>query len=63
MSFTTTEPVERRTRSLEFFRYLPGRHPPGARIAIVCDNSSSHLTTKKYQRLGARAAANNVEIA
>ncbi|MFD5749005.1 transposase [Streptomyces sp. NPDC127033] len=33
------------------------------RIAIVCDNFSPHLTTKKCQRVGTWAAANNVEIA
>lgn len=33
------------------------------RIAIVCDNYSPHLTTKKCQRVGTWAEANNVEIA
>jgi hypothetical protein len=33
------------------------------RIAIICDNFSPHLTTKKCQRVGTWAAANNVEIA
>jgi transposase len=33
------------------------------RIAIICDNFSPHPTTKKCQRVGTWAAANNVEIA
>ncbi|WRZ08911.1 transposase [Streptomyces sp. NBC_00385] len=33
------------------------------RIAIVSDNFSPHLTTKKRQRVGTWAAANNVEMA
>ena len=33
------------------------------RIAIVCDNFSPHLTTARDDRVGAWAAANNVEIA
>ncbi len=33
------------------------------RIAIICDNFSPHLTTKKDQRVGEWAEANNVEIA
>jgi hypothetical protein len=33
------------------------------RIAIVCDNYSPHLTTKRCRRVGTWAAANNVEIA
>ena len=33
------------------------------RIAIVCDNYSPHLTTKRCQRVGPWATANNVEIA
>ncbi|UKY48144.1 IS630 family transposase [Streptomyces inhibens] len=37
--------------------------PPTVRIAIVCDNFSPHLTTKKCQRVGSWAAASNVEIA
>ncbi|MCX4625372.1 histidine phosphatase family protein [Streptomyces sp. NBC_01443] len=38
-------------------------HPAGVRIAIVCDNYSPHLTTKRCQRVGTWAAADNVEIA
>jgi len=33
------------------------------RIAIICDNFSPHLTTRKDKRVGAWAAANNTEIA
>jgi transposase len=33
------------------------------RIAIVCDNFSPHLTTRKDRRVGTWAKANNVEIA
>ncbi len=40
-----------------------GLHPPGTRIAIICDNYSPHLSTKKDSRVGDRAAANNAEIA
>jgi transposase len=37
--------------------------PPKIRIAIVLDNFSPHLTTKKDTRVGDWAAANNVEFA
>lgn len=38
--------------------------PPGdGGIAIVCDNYSPYLTTKRCQWVAARAEANNVEIA
>jgi hypothetical protein len=37
--------------------------PPDVRIAIICDNFSPHLTTRKDKRVGQWAAANNVEIA
>jgi hypothetical protein len=33
------------------------------RVAIICDNFSSHLTTAKDGRAGDWAAANNAEIA
>jgi len=52
-----------RTRFLEFCRYLRSLYPPGIRIAIICDNFSPHLTTAKDARVGAWAAASNVEIA
>ena len=37
--------------------------PAAVRIAIICDNFSPHLTTRKDKRVGEWAAANNVEIA
>ena len=52
-----------RTRFLEFCRYLRSLYPPQVRIAIICDNYSPHLTTRKDQRVGNWAAANNTEIA
>jgi transposase len=57
------KPIKRRTQFLEFCRYLRSLYPPEVRIAIVCDNFSPHLTTKKCQRVGTWAAANNIEIA
>src|SRR5262249_33494172 len=38
-------------------------HPPEVRIAIVMDNFSPHLSTKKDRRVGEWAEANNVELA
>jgi transposase len=52
-----------RTQFLEFCRYLPSLYPPDVRIAIICDNFSPHLTTRKDKRVGEWAAANNAEIA
>ncbi|QKW54063.1 IS630 family transposase [Streptomyces buecherae] len=57
------KPVKKRTQFLEFCRYLRSLYPPSVRIAIVCDNFSPHLTTKRCQRVGDWADANNVEIA
>jgi transposase len=57
------KPVKKRTQFLEFCRYLRTLYPPNTRIAIVCDNFSPHLTTKRCRRVGTWAAANNVEIA
>jgi hypothetical protein len=37
-------------------------YPIGVRLAIVCDNFSPHLTTKKCRRVADWAEANNVEI-
>ncbi|MFD0078918.1 IS630 family transposase [Streptomyces sp. NPDC127166] len=54
--------TKNRSKFLEFCRYLRSLHPAEVRIAIVCDNYSPHLTTKRCQRVGAWAAANNVEI-
>jgi hypothetical protein len=44
-------------------RYLRSLHPPTVRIAVVMDNFSPHLTTKKDSRVGEWAKANNVELA
>jgi transposase len=52
-----------RTQFLEFCRYLRSLYPPQIRIAIICDNFSPHLTTKRCSRVGEWAAINNVEIA
>jgi transposase len=57
------KPRKTRTRFLEFCRYLRTLYPPGVRIAIICDNFSPHLSTAKDARVGAWAAASNVEIA
>ncbi|WUS95167.1 transposase [Streptomyces sp. NBC_00708] len=48
---------------MEFCRHLRTLCPPEVRIALVCDNFSAHLTTKRCQRVGPWAAANNAEIA
>ena len=47
---------------LEFCRYLRSLYPPQTRIAIICDNFSPHLTTRKDKRVGRWAAASNTEI-
>ncbi len=52
-----------RTKFLELCRYLRSLHPPEVRIAIVMGNFSPHLSTKRDQRVGQWAAANNVELA
>ena len=57
------KPRKTRVRFLEFCRYLRSLYPPSVRIAIICDNFSPHLTTRKDRRVGAWATANNVEIA
>ena len=54
---------KKRTTFLEFCRYLRCLYPPQVRIAIVCDNFSPHLSTTTDGRVGAWAAANNVEMA
>ncbi|HEX4815142.1 MAG TPA: IS630 family transposase [Nonomuraea sp.] len=54
---------KRRGEFLEFCRYLRSLYPPEVRIAIICDNFSPHLTTKKDKRVGEWAEANNVEVA
>lgn len=55
--------TKNRSKFLEFCHYLRSLHPLDVRIAIVCDNYSPHLTTKRCQRVLTWAAANNVEIA
>jgi transposase len=52
-----------RTAFLAFVKYMRRLHPIEVRIAIVLDNFSPHLSTKKDQRVGEWAAANNVELA
>jgi transposase len=52
-----------RVQFLEFCRYLRSLHPRHVRIAIICDNFSPHLSTKKDSRVGDWAEASNVEIA
>lgn len=52
-----------RSKFLEFCRYLRTFYPPTVRLAIVCDNYSPHLTTKRCRRVADWAEANNVEIA
>jgi transposase len=61
--FGHVKPAKTRTRFLEFCRYLRSLYPPAVRIAIVCDNYSPHLSTRKDGRVGAWAMANNVEFA
>jgi transposase len=52
-----------RTEFLAFCRYLRSLYPSEVRIAIVLDNFSPHLSTKKDPRVGEWAATNNVELA
>jgi transposase len=61
--FGHVKPRKTRGRFLEFCRYLRTLYPPAVRIAIICDNFSPHLTTRRDGRVGAWATANNVEIA
>ncbi|GAA2355599.1 hypothetical protein SVIO_109010 [Streptomyces violaceusniger] len=55
--------TKNRSKFLEFCRYLRTLYPPTIRLAIVCDNYSPHLTTKRCRRVADWAQANNVEIA
>jgi transposase len=48
---------------LAFLRYVRSLHPLQVRIAIVADNFSPHLSTKKDTRVGDWARASNVELA
>jgi len=61
--FGHIKPRKKRTQFLEFCRYLRTLYPADVRIAIVCDNYSPHLTTKRCRRVANWAEANNVEIA
>jgi transposase len=61
--FGHVKPDKTRTRFLEFCRYLRSLYPPAVRIAIVCDNYSPHLSTRRDGRVGTWAMANNVEFA
>jgi transposase len=57
------KPRKGRVEFLAFCRYLRSLYPPEVRIAIVLDNFSPHLSTRRDQRVGEWAAANNVELA
>jgi len=61
--FGHVKPRKKRTQFLEFCRYLRTLYPAQVRIAIVCDNYSPHLTTKRCRRVADWAEANNAEIA
>ncbi|HEY7432661.1 MAG TPA: IS630 family transposase [Streptosporangiaceae bacterium] len=47
--FGHIKPRKNRAKFLEFCRYLRSLYPPQVRIAIICDNFSPHLTTRKRQ--------------
>jgi len=57
------KPRKTRGRFLEFCRYLRSLYPAATRMAIICDNFSPHLSTRRDGRVGAWAKASNVEIA
>jgi hypothetical protein len=44
--------TKNRTKFLEFCRYRRSLYPPEVRTAIVMDNYSPHLSTKKDTRVG-----------
>jgi len=50
--FGHIKPRKNRARFLEFCRYLRTLYPPHVRIAIVCDNYSPHLSTRKASAWG-----------
>ncbi len=52
-----------RTEFLAFLSYVRTLHPSSVRMAIVLDNFSPHLSTKKDTRVDDWAKANNVELA
>ncbi|MFE5325361.1 transposase [Embleya sp. NPDC056575] len=55
--------AKNRSKFLEFCRYPRSLNPATVRIALVCDNYSPHLTTRRCRRVATWADANNVEIA
>ena len=55
--------AQKRANFLALCRYLRSLYPSEVRIAIVMNNFSPHLSTKKDQRVGDWAKANNVELA
>ncbi|MFB9840411.1 IS630 family transposase, partial [Actinoallomurus acaciae] len=55
--------TKNRSKFLEFCRYPRSLLPATVRIAIVCDNYSPHLTTKRCHRVADWSEANNVETA
>ncbi|MBF4476694.1 IS630 family transposase [Rhodococcus rhodochrous] len=61
--FGHVKTTKNRTKFLEFCRYLRSLYPAEVRMAIVCDNFSPHLSTKKCRRVAEWAEANNVEFA
>jgi len=63
LSTAHEDTTKNRTKFLEFCRSLRSLYPPEVRIAIVMDNYSPHLSTKKDTRVGEWAAANNLELA
>jgi hypothetical protein len=52
-----------RTKFLAFCRYLRSLYPAEVQLGIVLDNYSPQLSTKSDDRVGRRAATNNVELA
>ncbi len=46
------KPRKTRARFLEFCRYLRSLYPPSTRIAIICENFSPHLSTRRDGRVG-----------
>jgi transposase len=57
------KPRKRRGEFLAFLRYLRTLYPLTVRIGVVLDNFSPHLSTADDPRVGAWAAANNIELA
>lgn len=57
------KPRKRRTEFPTFMRYLRSLHPMEQRLGIIMDNYSPHLSTATDPRVGAWAAADNVELA